>query len=99
MKLEFRHTELELLYRDRNFFDRRLPENIRKSYVYKCFILEHSETPQDLYKIKSLHYEKYWKHHSVRLNQQRRLVFDIDSLWNVFVVEIIDVNNHYKKNF
>ena len=32
-KLIFRHKEMELLYRDQNYHDRRLPENLRRSYA------------------------------------------------------------------
>ena len=32
-KLLFRHKEMELLYRDQNYHDRRLPENLRRSYA------------------------------------------------------------------
>ena len=99
MKLKFKHKELELLYRDREYRNPKMPYEIQKWYAMKCDFLESSESIQDLYKRTSLHFEKYKDHHSIRITKQRRIEFEIDNVGNVTILNIIDANNHYKKNF
>ena len=99
IQLNFKHKEMEKLYRDENYHDRRLPPNLRKSYVKKCFILETLATIQDLNKYKGLNFELYEEHYSIRINQQWRIEFDYDTLGNITIIEIIDANNHYQPNF
>ena len=99
MKLKFRCEELELLYRDRNYRHRKMPYSIQKSYAMKCDFLECAETLQDIYARTSFHFEKYQDHYSIRITQQWRIELDIDKVWNVTILNILDANNHYKKNF
>lgn len=99
IQLNFKHEAMEKLYRDENYHDRRLPANLRKSYVKKCFILETLATIQDLNQYRGLNFEKYEEHYSIRVNQQWRIEFDYDSLGNITIIEIIDATNHYKPNF
>lgn len=54
---------------------------------------------QDLRELKGLHYEKYEDHYSIRINDQRRIEFEVDEVGNVTIINILDANNHYKKNF
>jgi Plasmid maintenance system killer protein len=98
-KLLFKHKALELLYRDQDYHHKKMPSNIQRGYVKKCRILEYMESVQDLRKMKGLHYEKYEDHHSIKINEQRRIEFEIDGIGNVIIVKILDANNHYKKNF
>ncbi len=62
-------------------------------------LLENTSNFNKLYTMTGLHYEKYKDHHSIRINQQRRIEFDVDKDGNITIIQIIDVNNHYKKNF
>ncbi len=80
MQLNFKHEEMEKLYRDATYHDRRLPTNLRRSYVKKCFILETLATIQDLNQYKGLNFEKYKEHYSIRINKQWRIEFDYDAL-------------------
>ena len=74
MKLEFRHKELELLYRDRNYHHRKMPQDIQRSYALKCDFLECAEEIKDIYMKTSLHFEKYKDRFSIRINQQQRIL-------------------------
>lgn len=76
-----------------------MPPEIQRSYVKKCRYLEYAETIQELYELKSLHYEKYQENHSIRINDQWRIIFSVDNIWNITIIEILDANNHYKPNF
>ncbi|MDR2191178.1 MAG: type II toxin-antitoxin system RelE/ParE family toxin [Candidatus Peribacteria bacterium] len=99
IQLIFKHKELEYLYRDEDYRHRKMSYEIQRSYVKKCRYLEHMNSIQELYDLKSLHYEKYKAYHSIRINQQWRIVFDVDNVGKITVIEIIDVNNHYQPNF
>nr|DAK48318.1 MAG TPA: hypothetical protein [Caudoviricetes sp.]DAN25681.1 MAG TPA: hypothetical protein [Bacteriophage sp.] len=46
--LIFKHKEMEMLYRDQDFHDRRLPANLRRSYAKKCQILEDTPSIKNL---------------------------------------------------
>ena len=62
MKIEFDSTALEELYSSGTTLDnkryKRLPEDIIKRYVKTVNYLKASRIIEDLYLIKSLHYEK-----------------------------------------
>ena len=99
MKLTFKCKELELLYRDREYRHRKMPYEIQKSYALKCDFLECAESLHDIYARTSLHFEKYEDHYSIRITQQWRIELDIDTVGNVTILNILDANNHYQKNF
>ena len=80
MKLKFRCEELEMLYKDRNYRHRKMPYEIQKAYALKCDFLEACDELKDLYARKSLHFEKYEDHHSIRITQQRRIELSIDKI-------------------
>ena len=94
MKLTFKCKELELLYRDREYRHRKMPYSIQKSYAIEC-----AESLYDIYARTSLHFEKYEDHYSIRITQQWRIELDIDTVGNVTILNILDANNHYQKNF
>jgi plasmid maintenance system killer protein len=99
VKLKFKHESMELLYRDKDYQDRRLPNELRRAYIKKCFILETLENIQDLKNYRGLNFEHYKDHYSIRVNNQRRIEFDYDSYKNITIIEVLDITNHYKKNF
>lgn len=98
-KLIFKHKEMELLYRDQGFHDRRLPPNLRRSYAKKCQILEATPSIKTLVSMKGLNFEPYEDHYSIRVNAWWRIEFDYNQAWEIIIFNIFDVNNHYKKNF
>lgn len=98
-KLIFKHKEMELLYRDQDFHDRRLPENLRRSYAKKCQILEDTPSIKNLSALTGLNFEPYEWHYSIRVNKWWRIEFDYMQDWQIIIFNIYDVNNHYKKNF
>ena len=97
--LIFKHKEMELLYRDQDFHDRRLPANLRRSYAKKCQILEDTPSIKNLVAQKWLNFEPYEDHYSIRVNDWWRIEFDYTQDWQIIIFNIYDVNNHYKKNF
>lgn len=97
--LIFKHEEMEKLYRDQDFFDSRLPQNLRRSYAKKCQILEDTPSIKNLAALNGLNFEPYEDHYSIRVNKGRRIEFDYAQDWKIIIFNIYDVNNHYKKNF
>lgn len=90
---------MELLYRDQDYHDRRLPENLRRSYAKWCLALETTPTIKNLSNIRWFNFEHYGDHYSIRINQQWRIEFDYTTSWEIIIFNIFDVNNHYKPNF
>ena len=90
---------MEMLYRDQDFHDKRLPENLRRSYAKWCLVLESTPSIKNLANIRWFNFEHYEDHYSIRINQQWRIEFDFTTTWEVIIFNIYDVNNHYKPNF
>lgn len=99
IQLRFKHQAMEKLYRDNSYHDPRLPNELRRSYIKKCFILETLNTISDLKHYTGLKFEHYQNYYSIRINKQRRITFDYDKHWNITIIEVIDATNHYKANF
>lgn len=74
--LIFKHEEMEKLYRDQDFFDARLPQNLRRSYAKKCQILEDTPSVKNLVALNGLNFEPYEDHYSIRVNKGWRIEFD-----------------------
>lgn len=90
---------MEMLYRDQDYHDRRLPENLRRNYVKCCLTLETTPSIKNLTALTWLNFEHYEDHYSIRVNQQRRIEFDYSTSGEIIIFNIFDVNNHYKPNF
>ena len=90
---------MELLYKDQNYHDRRLPENLRRSYAKWCLTWENTPSIKNLIAITWLKFEHYQDHYSIRINQQRRIEFDYTNSGDIIIFNIFDVNNHYHPNF
>jgi toxin HigB-1 len=97
MLLEFEDDDLRRLYTEPNF---RLPwmgPDLTKQYRKKMAILANAPDERDLRALRSLHFEKLVAdregQHSVRLNQQYRLIFRLktdDAGRVAVVVEVVD---------
>lgn len=98
-KLIWKVKAMEMLYRDQDYHDRRLPENLRRSYAKKCQILEDTPSIKNLVAQKWLNFEPYEEHYSIRVNDWWRIEFDYTHEGEIIIFNIFDVNNHYKKNF
>lgn len=75
-RLFFKHKTMELLYKDQDYHDRRLPENLRRRYAKTCQLLEATPNIQTLRAIRGLKFEPYEDHYNIRVNKQRRIEFD-----------------------
>lgn len=98
MEILFKDFKLEELYKTGK--SPRFHPEIVRSFIMKVNFLKQAITIRDLYAMKGFHYEKLsgdreWKH-SIRLNGSRRLVFTVDQIWNLQVIGIEEITNHYQ---
>ena len=97
MQLEFEDDDLRRLYTEPDF---RLPwmgPDLIRQYRKKMAILANASDERDLRALRSLHFEKLVAHrkgqHSIRLNQQYRLIFRLrtdDAGRVAVIVEVVD---------
>lgn len=80
MQLHFKHEAMERLYRENEYHDSRLPNELRRGDIKKCFILETLNKISDLKNYTRLKFEHYKDHYSIRINKQWRIEFDYDTL-------------------
>lgn len=78
MRIEYENSQLERLASDRSYKPKRWSHALIKAYRKQINRLQAATDIRDLYKLKSLHLEKlagnYSGHHSIRLNDQFRLI-------------------------
>ncbi len=105
MKIDFDDTALEELYTTGSTQDKkyaRLPEDIVKRYVKVVNYLKAGSRIEDLYLIKSLHYEKkrgvLQGVEAVWINDQYRLLFLSGPNEDGIVVNILlsEISKHYE---
>lgn len=105
MNIDFDSTALEDLYTSGTTLDKRykrLPEDIVKRYVKTVNYLKAARRIEDLYLIKSLHYEKKKGDlkdiEAVWINNQYRLLFHSSPDGNGIVVNALltDISKHYE---
>lgn len=102
MEIQFEKDYLrELFYTGRasDKHHRYQPDIIRR-YVRVVNILDSVESPADLLRYKSLHYEKLIGDkagmESVRVNNQYRIEFTTTASGSITICNIIELSNHYK---
>lgn len=103
MEIKFEKDYLKELFYTGSTTDKkhRFQPEITKRYVRTVNILESVEKPDDLYRYRSLHYEKLKRKkagiESVRVNDQYRIEFKTCSTENLIVIcNILELSNHYK---
>ena len=106
MNIHFENSALQELYetgRTTNKNYRKLQPQVIKQFVNKVNYLRNAEKIEDLYLIKSLHYEKKQgdlKHiESVWINEQYRLLFQSSAYpQTVIITEItlLEISKHYE---
>ena len=78
----------------------RFQPSVVKRYVRVINILDSADSITDLYRFKSLHYEKLIGDksglESVRINDQYRIEFTSSLNGTVTICNIIELSNHYK---
>jgi len=97
MLVDFEDEDLRLLYEDANFRVPRFGRDIVRAYRKVVGIVVAANDERDLYAMRSLNYEKLkgsrTGQHSLRLNQQWRLIVRPRSSRNgtqMIVIEIVD---------
>ena len=102
MEIKFEKDYLRELFYDGVASDKqhRYQPHIVKKYVSVVNILDSVEKPADLYRYRSLHYEKLVGDkaglESVRVNNQYRIEFKSSSEDGITICNIIELSNHYK---
>lgn len=98
MKIEFRDAKLALVLTDRAA-ETGLPFAVIKSCREKLIFLEDAPSERTIRNWRSLHYEKLKQRpgqHSIRLNKQWRLIFELNERNEQITILIVDVENHYE---
>lgn len=102
MEITFEKDYLRELFYDGVASDKQhryQPQIIRK-YVQVVNILDSVDKPTDLFRYRSLHYEKLVGDkagmESVRVNDQYRIEFKTSAKGEITICNIIDLSNHYK---
>lgn len=97
MNIDFEDDELQRLYEDPDFRVARLHPDLIKAYRRKMQLIVGAECELDLRAMKSLHLEKLKGdrkgQHSIKLNDQWRLIFRIEARDDgkvVLIIEIVD---------
>ncbi len=97
MRFEFEDDDLRRLYEEPGFVLPQLGPDLIKAYRKKVSFLAAAESEVDLRSYKALHFEKLSGgragQHSIRLNQQWRLILRIESDAQgrlLIIIEIID---------
>lgn len=99
MRIDFDDDELRRLYEDPSFHAPRYGTDLVKAIRKKIGIIVAAATEQDLRSMKSLHFEKLVGdragQHSIRLNDQWRLVFRLETGDDGRVVVILEVVDYH----
>ena len=102
MEILFEKDYLRELFYDGVTSDRhhRYQPDIVRRYVRVINTLESVDKPSDLFRYRSLHYERLIGDkaglESVRVNKQYRIEFKSTSEGEITVCNIIELSNHYK---
>lgn len=104
MLVSFKDSYYELLYTGGKLPGKpRFPPEVITVFRLRIDQIKNSASTQELRKFKSLRFEKLEPKnapdpiYSVRVNDQYRLEFHVDSSGNVEVVEVIRISDHYSK--
>lgn len=102
MEIKFEKDYLRELFYDGVTSDKshRYQPDIVKRYVRVVNILDSVDKPIDLFRYRSLHYEKLVGDkeglESVRVNDQYRIEFKSTAGKEITICNIIELSNHYK---
>ena len=103
MEIYFEKDYLRELFYDGATSDKqhRYQPQIVKKYIRVINILDSVEKVEDLYRYRSLHYEKLVGDkagkESVRVNDQYRVEFETTLNGEITICNITELSNHYKK--
>jgi proteic killer suppression protein len=99
MEVIFADDDFDKLEADPNFTLKNMPQGVVKAFRKRMQIIRASPDERDFYKLKSLHFEKLKgnrKHqHSMRLNDQYRLIMELLERSQRKVVKIIGIEDYH----
>jgi proteic killer suppression protein len=99
MKVRYAHEDLSLVETDQAH-RLRLPVAVVLAVRRKIRVLRQAFDERDLYAMKSLHYEKLQGElggiRSLRINDQWRLLVEIDQACDPLEIVIKEISNHYR---
>ena len=99
MRLEFDDEDLRRLYEEPAFHLKKIGPELTKAYRKKVGIIVSAEDERDLYAMKSLHLEKLAGdregQHSIRLNDQWRLILKLNKQPDGTIVAIIEIADYH----
>jgi len=99
MRIIFQDDDLERLYTDPTFRISKYGGDVVKTFRKKVAFIESAQDERDLRNYKALHYEKLAKkragQHSVRLNDQWRLILEFETDADGRVVVIIEITDYH----
>lgn len=97
MQINFSTSRLELLYLgdEKEVLRAKLDFTILKSYRKAIFFLSNTVSFPEIWKVRGYNLEKIDNHWSIRLNDQRRLEIEFTKDWEIQVVDILQISNHY----
>lgn len=79
--------------------NKKYSNDVIKSYIKKITLIQEFANENDLRNYKSLHFEKLkWnsKECSIRLNNQYRLIIEIQKNWSIKIIFIKNISKHYE---
>lgn len=99
MRIQFEDDDLQHLYTDRNFHQPRLGPDVTKQFRKKVQLLAAATDERDLYNLRGLRLEKLAGtrsgQHSIRLNDQFRLILRFDTDKEGRVVVIVELTDYH----
>jgi len=101
LEITFNNKKLKTLYETGQCNKYKLDKNTKESFFEVVAILESSKDIHDLWKIRSLNFEKlkgFKNRYSVRLSSKWRLEMTIDwqnEIMTVGIINLEDISNHY----
>jgi toxin HigB-1 len=97
MQIDFEDDDLRRLYEESDFVDRRIGPQLTKAFRRKVGVIVAAVDERDLRALRSLHFEKLVGNragqHSIRLNDQWRLILRFETADDgrvVIIIEIVD---------
>lgn len=104
MLVSFTDSYYELLYTGGKITGKpRFPPEVIKQYRLRIEQIKNSSSTQELAKFKSLRFEKLEPKnapdpvYSIRVNDQYRVEFYLDSTGKIEIVQVIRISDHYAK--
>ncbi len=99
MRIDFEDDELRRLYEEPNFHAPRYGRDLVKAFRRKMGLIVGASSEQDLRAMNSLHFEKLvgdrGGQHSIRLNDQWRLILRLEDDADGRVVVIVEVVDYH----